>query len=113
MLSTRYWYEPASPAMTWPMTGITWNEYWRYALFVSLVQYDISSLLQKGVGDLAELEDADAASGLKDAERLLEDEGDVGAVADAEGNRVQVDRVVLDVLGERLRVSVRESDLRR
>lgn len=51
-------------------------------------------LCEEGVGDLAELEAAEDASGLEDAIRFGEDAVDVGAVADSERDGVEVDRVV-------------------
>lgn len=68
-------------------------------------------LLEKRVRDLAKLEDTDAASGLEDAESLREDRRQRGAVTDTKRDGVEVDRVVLDVLGEVLRVALGEGDL--
>lgn len=64
------------------------------------------------VRDLAELHASEDASRLEDAVGFFEDERDVGAVADAEGDGVEVDGGGRDGGGERLCVAVGERDLR-
>ena len=51
-------------------------------------------LRQEGVRDLAEFEAAEDASGLEDAVSLLEHLVNMCAVADPEGNRVEINGVV-------------------
>jgi len=117
----------------WPKGGMTWNDQRLYAL---RTRVEISSrlasypslyrarrrrrggrgqapdaLCEDRVLDVRELEAREDAAGLEDAVRLGENALRVGAVAQAERDRVQVERVVgkaVEVLG----VAEVERDLR-
>lgn len=68
-------------------------------------------LSQGRIGDAAELEACEDAAGAQDAMGFSQDAIDVRAVADAKGDRVEVDRIVRHVV-QSLGVALRERDLR-
>jgi hypothetical protein len=77
----------------------------------SQTESDGDLLFEQRVLDLAELQDSQSTTGFQYPVSFFEDGLERGTVTDPEGDGVDVDRVVLDVSGEGLGVTVGEGDL--
>jgi hypothetical protein len=74
------------------------------------VDWDL--LFEQWVLDFAELQDSQSTTGFQYPVSFFEDGFEGRAVTDPEGDGVDVDRVVLDVIREGLGVAVGKRDLR-